>query len=317
MNILLVLVRLLLIQDSASPRTVFDSMDSDKSGQLSLEEYVGAQSGDVTEKRTEEFGHLDSNDDGRLSLAEFRRHGNTSDKNERRLKTFERLDVDGDIELTLKEMVEGLEPKKRLEARNVFFKSDVDDSGTLSFDEFFERGNAKKMSPVKKFRARDMDDDGSLTLEEFLLPGVGKPYEKDMRDNFSKFDLNEDELLTEAEFLIMPAQKPSSDALFRGLDVDGNERLDVRELVQLSTEEHARLATSSFEEYDINGDGGLDMSEYTERRRLIRERINAASPANLWSWVAVAAGAAFAVLFGVFVLIRNTCKRRRGSAASG
>ncbi|HEX4150541.1 MAG TPA: hypothetical protein VHY20_16200 [Pirellulales bacterium] len=54
-----------------SPEDMFKKKDTNGDGKLSMDEYVGKQSGEKADKAKERFAKLDKDGDGSLSLAEF------------------------------------------------------------------------------------------------------------------------------------------------------------------------------------------------------------------------------------------------------
>ncbi len=68
------------------PQAIFDRLDTDKDGSLSLSELANGR-GQTLEEKNKRFDHLDANGDGRVSKAEIIEHVN---------ERFKQLDLNGD-----------------------------------------------------------------------------------------------------------------------------------------------------------------------------------------------------------------------------
>ena len=134
---------------SEPPRMIFEELDADGNGSVTLEEVQAAGAG--------RFARADADGDGALSRAELIGQGQArvADRVDRML---ERLDADGDGQLTQAEMEEAREGRERRGGR-------------------FGRGGP---SPERMFERLDADSDGAVTQAEFdegvarLLEGMGR-----------------------------------------------------------------------------------------------------------------------------------------------
>lgn len=159
----------------------FDKFDADRNGKLSLAEitaFVLAQRAEIERQRKEVFNQLDTNKDGGLSLEE-------AEKGDKLLTTnFDYIDSNKDGKLSLPELnkfsedmsrtLEG-DPRKRkhkpaqtetsvqpASTAPLFIELDQDRNGTLSKDELKSRPDL-----YRDFDQIDADHDGAILPEEF------------------------------------------------------------------------------------------------------------------------------------------------------
>jgi Ca2+-binding EF-hand superfamily protein len=187
----------------------------------------------------------------------------TADPEQRR-KEFQQRDVNKNGQLTLDEQLDRRQGSARAAARDTFFRSDTDGDDLLSVDEFLDRDPGKQLPVHSLFRLHDLDDDGQLTEEEFMRTKLGKKTEQSGRMSFQKFDVNRDRRLSEREFAMTPAQKPTIRTMFSGLDVNGDAALTRDEFVAVSADQGRKKAHRNFFQRDQDRDNKLSYEEYAE-----------------------------------------------------
>ena len=128
------------------------------------------------------------------------------------IKLFNKLDVNGDGEITKEEFIKGLKSSKgnTKQLTNIFSKIDFDKSGAISYTEFISALISKeiyfKEAKLKQaFQLFDKDGDGQITFDE--LRGIlGKECNVAFTDQYWKdlvkvADLNGDGFIDYSEFL--------------------------------------------------------------------------------------------------------------------
>lgn len=176
------------------PQAVFDRLDENEDGVISLEEFIGPDehfslidtdnSGDLTFEEIEfapailAVDKMDENLDGDISAAEFRGPEdkfNTIDENGDRILTFAELEAAvGEVRLRFRHNPQAL-----------IDRLDEDGDGVISQDEF--KGSDER------FVSKDLDADGVLTIDEL---------EKSFAERFlERSDEDGDELISPDEFI--------------------------------------------------------------------------------------------------------------------
>ena len=144
---------------------------------------------DTPPRTSPTFSALDKNQDGKISLEEFKAGfpglANAEEK-------FKSLDKNGDGFLSMDEYKAGypdpIPPKKpgknggkqaqpKVDPAKLFAKLDTNHDGKLSLDEF-KAWNRKDSHAEKKFKSADKDGDGFLSLDEFKKMLAAKPAPK-------------------------------------------------------------------------------------------------------------------------------------------
>ena len=170
------------------PRANFRKLDEDGDGFLSLRElYAGELAGLSVEWSRRIFKLMDRNGDKKLSFEEF---------SDRPMEAwFLKLDTNEDNRLSLAEFEQGnpqLVPNGR--AKRVFDACDTNKDGYLDLAEFTNR-------PAEAwFASLDEDGDGKLSLAEFTSQSYNEQDRKRQTDIFKTCDRDGDGKLTLEEF---------------------------------------------------------------------------------------------------------------------
>lgn len=179
----------------------------------------------------ENFVKMDTDKDGKLSLAEFKAGEHPRGNVE---KLFNVKDADKDGFLTKEELCSkgmGHEKCSMMKCDECFVKMDADKDGKISLAEFktieHPGGN-----PEKLFKLKDADKDGSLTKEELCSKGMMHENRPMMRceDNFAKMDTDKDGKLSLAEFKAGEHPGGDPEKLFKSRDADKDGFLTKEEL---------------------------------------------------------------------------------------
>lgn len=187
----------------------FTAADADTSGGLSSVEFSTAFSAGLSKGQLKkQFKNADDDKSGDVSLEEylaFRAAAILKNPKADPALKFEVADLDIDGFLSLEEFVV-LVPGKRplIEVRKRFLMADADDDNLVTLEEYEDYRVSPQPDtsgiPFRKFDLADLDDNDELSLEEF--DGVYPPAVKDavILKKFTGKDANEDELLTRDEW---------------------------------------------------------------------------------------------------------------------
>ncbi|KAK0395259.1 hypothetical protein QR680_001190 [Steinernema hermaphroditum] len=128
-------------------------------------------------------------------------------------------------------------------------------------------------TPAKSFARSDANKDNALTFDEFLHSDL--VFEQIKRDEFNNLDTNKDGLVRKEEFdSHYEAEKQNGDdlkaeyfgQLFEDFDEDFDLKLDIEEVKKVLETRFLLKTRDNFPEifakFDVNQDGGLDLSEY-------------------------------------------------------
>jgi len=257
------------------------------------------------------FRSLDSNHDGTLSRNEF--VDRLFFEKEKNAILFDKLDADGDRQLTAEET------RKFLwhDTLSNFFTFDRNLDGFLTTDEFIAIGWGKNLG-LRSVRAFDGDGDGRVSFSEFrhtTFANQASDWLRPRRDAdedgrlswkefyiempplllaqsryfFDHFDLDRDGFLSAAEF--------DFEADFAKADADHNGQLTLDEFLATYAEADRGEGARRFLVFDFDGNRKLDGDEYHSFSAPVDERGNVPDPmaefadAALAKWEAIAVAA--------------------------
>jgi len=265
---------------------VFERLDTDHDGVLDISEFLAGSIGKVADVKGEEFTKWDLDKDRRLTFEEFRKRGFIPSKNSKpnHELEFKRRDRNRDQKLNLQEFVSNIPQDARQGRRMAFFRADLNEDLSLTFDEYIDRGIGRLMSPQYLFYQRDFNDDEGLSAEEFLF-GI-KPPEQIQRAQslFALHDYDSDGKLSFKEYRVTPHARPELLDHFTGRDQDDNNKLDVRELVLFYPPRNSNWMSKSFRQFDTNQDEFLDWDEYQKRDIELKRRNKVANSWSVEEW---------------------------------
>jgi len=264
-------------------KMAFKRFDADGDGEISIMELKnGAGAGFSTGEIASVFALGDSDQDGKLSFAEFAQLvlPNAREKVSMLKKTF----------------------KNSQEVQAAFQRFDVNKDGMISCEELKNglnnsgiRFNDQEVQTV--FAMADIDGDGEISMNEFsiLLGGGSAPQPQqsqakssasiqfrsidELKNAFKRFDANNDGHLDRNEFKQLVAacgggSDAGADDLFKQGDTDGDGKLDYQELIKLMFPQSAQAlqklqksfnslndVKAAFKRYDADGDGHVTKSE--------------------------------------------------------
>jgi len=264
-------------------KMAFKRFDADGDGEISIMELKnGAGSGFSTGEIAAVFALGDSDQDGKLSFAEFAQLV---------------LPAAREKVCTLKKSFKGPQ-----EVQAAFQKFDVNKDGMISCEELKNglngcglRFNDQEVQTI--FAMADIDGDGEISMNEFaILLGSGSAPQPqqvaakssgsiqfksidELKNAFKRFDVNSDGHLDRNEFkqLVSACGGGSDlevDALFKKGDIDGDGKIDYQELIKLMFPQSAQAlqklqksfsslndVKAAFKRYDADGDGHVSKSE--------------------------------------------------------
>lgn len=145
---------------------LFARLDKDSDGTITRKEIRPAKKDYAFHDPGRLLRQADQNKDGQISLEEFSKHPHFSKLEEKhRKRLFERLDRNEDGIIDPKDRPKGGGPGLRLS----FEALDIDQNGSLSFEEFLKILHVQKMreeSHRKYFERLDKDGDGKISPSE-------------------------------------------------------------------------------------------------------------------------------------------------------
>lgn len=216
-------------------------------------------------------------------------------------KEFDTADLNGDGYIDFEEFKAGTGCNEaNIEVlRSVFDRFDTDGNGFMDFDEFCAMASLFKNTGDEEvidedsaaFAFIDKDHNGVITIDEFYEfakisnPEICTNAEK-LQATFNLFDANGDGFIDFDEFKRMTSA--TRDAMTNGeidqdrasfafIDKDGNGIITLKEFcdfLKLTNPDDAMTleeVLDIFEEYDTNGDGGIDFEEFKQMMRQINE----------------------------------------------
>jgi Ca2+-binding EF-hand superfamily protein len=210
----------------------FDQLDADKDGVLSRVEFMklaeppfmphSPDPATLVRRRAfydREFASIDTNDDGKVTRAEFETSVALS---------FREFDIDGDGRITREEVMllertaQDAAEKARKERCRI--DPDCNGDGFIDLEEFVE------FETTRLIERLDLDKDGKVSLQTFLtlagptanMPGQ-PPYQQrreQVLQRFNEIDANKDGMIDAAEI------RAWATALFKRIDLDGDGRIN-------------------------------------------------------------------------------------------
>merc|ERR1719309_1788508 len=261
-------------------KMAFKRFDADGDGEISIMELKnGAGSGFSTGEIASVFALGDSNQDGKLSFAEFAQLVlpsarekvcmlKKSFKGAQEVQAaFQKFDVNKDGKISCEELKNGLNGSglklNDQEVMTIFAMADIDGDGEICQDEFSALlGGSSSSGPAPS-------SGGSMKFKSV----------DEVKSAFRRFDVNSDGHLDRNEFkqLVNACGGGSDlevDALFKKGDIDGDGKIDYQELIKLMFPQSAQAlqklqksfnslndVKAAFKRYDADGDGHVSKSE--------------------------------------------------------
>merc|ERR1719309_266136 len=261
-------------------KMAFKRFDADGDGEISIMELKnGAGSGFSTGEIASVFALGDSNQDGKLSFAEFAQLVlpsarekvcmlKKSFKGAQEVQAaFQKFDVNKDGKISCEELKNGLNGSglklNDQEVMTIFAMADIDGDGEICQDEFSALlGGSSSSGPAPS-------SGGSMKFKSV----------DEVKSAFRRFDVNSDGHLDRNEFkqLVNACGGGSDlevDALFKKGDIDGDGKIDYQELIKLMFPQSAQAlqklqksfnslndVKAAFKRYDSDGDGHVSKSE--------------------------------------------------------
>jgi len=265
-------------------KMAFKRFDADGDGEISIMELKnGAGSGFSTGEIASVFALGDSNQDGKLSFAEFAQLVlpsarekvcmlKKSFKGAQEVQAaFQKFDVNKDGKISCEELKNGLNGTgfrfNDQEVQTIFAMADVDGDGEISMEEFSTLLGGGESS--SKSQQGTTKSSGSIQFRSI----------DELKNAFKRFDINSDGHLDRNEFKQLVASCAGGsdaeiDILFKQGDIDGDGKLDYQELIKLLFPQSAQAlqklqksfsslndVKAAFKRYDSDGDGHVSKSE--------------------------------------------------------
>merc|ERR1719450_1140745 len=257
--------------------------DADGDGEISIMELKnGAGAGFSTGEIASVFALGDSDQDGKLSFAEFAQLVlpaarekvcmlKKSFKNSQEVEAaFQRFDVNKDGMISCEELKNGLNNSgirfNDQEVQTIFAMADIDGDGEISMNEFSILLGGGSAPEPQHAPAKSSASIQFRSIDE-------------LKNAFKRFDANNDGHLDRNEFKQLVAScgggsDSDADALFKQGDTDGDGKLDYQELIKLMFPQSAQAlqklqksfsslndVKAAFKRYDADGDGHVSKSE--------------------------------------------------------
>merc|ERR1719495_1823265 len=265
-------------------KMAFKRYDADGDGEISIMELKnGAGSGFSTGEIASVFALGDSNQDGKLSFAEFAQLVlpsarekvcmlKKSFKGAQEVQAaFQKFDVNKDGKISCEELKNGLNGTgfrvNDQEVQTIFAMADVDGDGEISMEEFSTLLGGGESS--SKSQQGSTKSSGSIQFRSI----------DELKNAFRRFDVNSDGHLDRNEFRQLVASISSGsdsevDALFKKGDIDNDGKIDYQELIKLMFPQSAQAlkklqqnfrslndVKAAFKRFDADGDGHITKSE--------------------------------------------------------
>ncbi len=257
--------RVLTPAETATPAYPLPFYERDVNGDMCvlLEEFVGSGVTDkVRQNRSRDFGRLDRNGDGRMTVREYC-YSQTNAK-------YWGMDRDGDMKVSEEEFLTAKHAQTLPDPAAAFQALDRDHDGLLCIAEYKNRPNdmpsvfGDKTEPWPGdssaiFARLDLDGDGAVVPDEVAKKGVESMAW--FRKHLVAIDKDGDEKVTLAEFTkrSVPFDFPAWDT-----NRDGSLSLSEFRMSQIywATDSHVAAV---FKAIDSDGDGGVSLPEFSAR----------------------------------------------------
>lgn len=279
----------------------FQNADADKNNRLTLQEWLNVSSGNLINPiadfqrmdvsldgqidRTEFLDGVmpflrplarymlpgfDLNQDGLLSLDEFRL---TMPINRIENWDLNSKDADHDGRLSLKELAWTPGVELSLLRHEYFNRLDLNKNGFLDFDEFKFTVDVKR-APAKvrlqvSLASRDTDKDGRVTEQEFVN-SASKNAQPAAKRDFQLFDVNADKILSLQEFSTIPGLIPTA------------QRGALPHPLTPLIEKLMAVLTKEWKQWDTDNNGNLSKKEF-DAAKLV-DRIPGLTPSTWKDW---------------------------------
>lgn len=182
-----------------------------------------------------------------------------------RERAFKNADKNDDGRVDAGEYVGGSLGRAAAAKREEFDLWDLNDDGSLNLEEFKKRGNQpkKRRDPEEDFRKWDKDEDEKLTYAEYV-DGRAPYWRKNAQRTFFKMDRDGDDVVTFEESEARYDDEPqTARQQFRVRDADRDGVLSEEEFLTFDkTEEKQKRGRVNFRRFDIDEDGGLAFEEF-------------------------------------------------------
>jgi Ca2+-binding EF-hand superfamily protein len=263
-----------LLCPQANPRAAWHigRQDTDDDGRISWAEFHGGRGALFYALSRYFFTRYDRNGDGTLSPGEFEfvfdpQKSPPLPPDE--LAEYERPPPGA---VTFEKFIAGAAQAERPAREWKFYERDFDGDRLLSQDELALDDPSRVSPHVRRFRLLDADGDGLLSLTEYVESADSRregdaktAFEKSARIEFAICDRDADERLTFDEFGFTPPLNLAPAPYFRRLDADHNGRLSVREFLAPWSAAEQIKQRRAFYFWDSDNDQQVSLYEMMRR----------------------------------------------------
>ena len=301
------------VREARVDESQFGSLDQNADGRLSMEEFAPTMEGLDAVRIKRAFIRHDANDNGSLDSVEFlyKAHRQLRDADgrpdPRKLFTF--LDRDADAHLTLLEYLADRQGTERASMTIDFEWYDLDADRRLTRSEFDKTPLAWPGEEVQSqaFGDFDLNDNRELSLAEFLGPLTGER-RLSMEKEFPLADVDANGQLSFEEFRWSAAVREDDSIQIQRRDKDEDGQVASLEFSDFRADALKRQCPAIFESSDSDGDGHLSAAEFTLAESKFDRSASPSTIAN-WSTTVLWLVGAFALLV-VGAGIARRCARR-------
>jgi Ca2+-binding EF-hand superfamily protein len=175
---------------------IFKKLDTNGDGFLSLDEFKASPLGKRDAAKAEDvYKAMDTKADGQVSFEEFKSFRPAWNPE----RAFRKIDANNDGFLTLDEFKVGpMAQKNPSKAEEIFNKMDTNSDGKVSLEEFTAFHH--QWNPAELFKKIDANGDGFLSLDEFKAGPLAQKNPAKAEAIFNKLDVNSDGKVTLEEF---------------------------------------------------------------------------------------------------------------------